>query len=140
MPSSLCKALLLAAPLLLASCSRATPVKTPTPAPSKEPAAKEDTVAIDGAYSCQFYMGSEELSGACSITQAAEGLQLRMELGPHELQGALTRASYGFRLRGRFDDEPVEVDFMRQGGKSFAAVLQLADQRLGKINMALLEN
>lgn len=131
-----CNALPLAALLLLASCARATPAKAPVQRPSKAPAAQDDGLAIEGAYTCELHLGSEEFGGACSIVQAAEGMQLRMELGSHRLQGDLTATAYGFRLHGRFDEETLEVDFMRQGGKSFAAVLQLADQSLGKINMA----
>ena len=133
---SACKALVLAAPLLLAACSRAAPVSAPAAAPRDEPVAQDDAVAIDGAYTCDFRMGSEELAGACTIVQGTEGLRLRMALGPHSLQGALTTTTYGFRLQGRFNQEPVEVDFMRQGGRSFAAVLQLADRRLAKISIA----
>src|SRR5690606_19935912 len=89
-----------------------------------------------GSYTCAFQRGPEELVGTCVVEESAEGLQLRMELGPHRLQGALTRTNYGFRFEGSFDRETVASDFMRQGGKSFATVLQLADQSLCKINMA----
>lgn len=127
---------LAAASLLLASCSRATPVQPPAQGPSVQARAQDDEVAIEGSYTCEFHKGSEALVGTCYVEQSAEGLRLRMELGPHRLQGALTRTDYGFRLQGRFDQATVESDFMHQGGKSFAAVLQLADQSLCKINMA----
>ena len=137
MPAWSCNPLPLAALVLLASCSRAAPVKTSAPGPTLEAGTSDDEVTIEGAYTCEFYRGSEALVGPCAIEQSSEGgLLLQMALGSHRLQGALTRTDYGFHLEGRFNEEAVESDFMRQGGKSFATVLQLADQSLCKINMA----
>lgn len=99
------------------------------------------SLPVVGSYQCHWQHDQEDLSAPCEISKTGAQQRFSLALELADLKGSASTARYGFRfvgtLRSRSDgsEQAIEADFLHQGPGAFAAVLQLADGSLVKINL-----